>query len=748
VFGWLKRRRRDEASEDEAACPDDRHAHDSSCGGNAPAEAASSEWDPAREEFAADGDVRDETVDLVSDYGPVDDDAAEQPGDDDARYDDGARYDDEVEGKIAVDVKSKKKPPPPPARKPTILETITIILQNILRGVVALAIMLLLFAALAGGGYLAGKRAKECPTAGCGPDGEKMGEPVNWTVVEKWLAHSSEAHVADMRAKARINALSPFDNMLLGIYERDVAGDRAAAHAQFNLAASVGHPYARTLRNNLDLSVDERRSALRAFEDAHLGSGGAGFFRLGMFYLGDRIFQIDDKLESRIDFCAPNDFLEEPVIDRSYVYFQLAALCDYSEAYDWRARVADEYNFTADKIRELDREARKLMQSGLAGANGDREAFCAPPSSPRRANMSAVPGGVFPADRRQAPANTGSQIYRERAGAAPTPAASASEPDPQAALGASVCARDVEGRCGEARTALANADVARYYLRLGDAELAVGRIDQARDYYQLAVEAGRKYGAQAGLDAARRLSALNLTCEYDAVSIERISNYRAPLSEAEPDAGDDGRELISLTARQRALKALEHYNGNIDGKYGPMTSEAVRSFQREFGFDETGALTPVETVALVCHAAQTARDVESQNLLGVMYAAGLGVVQSTDLSLEWLERASRRGDADAAYNLAILYGTGTVLSSYRLCNIPQSPERADSYLTQAVDRGHPVAKKIIARFRDMSPNGELTAAQRWSRITEVLDLPPQLLPAGDGCPPPTPAVAAPERRDP
>jgi len=131
-------------------------------------------------------------------------------------------------------------------------------------------------------------------------------------------------------------------------------------------------------------------------------------------------------------------------------------------------------------------------------------------------------------------------------------------------------------------------------------------------------------------------------------------------------------------------------------------------------FDETDTLTPVQTVYLVCNAAETARDLPSQNALGIMYAAGLGVEQNIDLALEWLRAASTRRFSDSTFNLAILYGTGIVLKSYRLCDIPRSLEQADQYLREAVQQGHPIAADLMRRHAGKTPRA------RWKAIEDEL----------------------------
>ncbi|WP_300543776.1 peptidoglycan-binding protein [Maricaulis sp.] len=255
-----------------------------------------------------------------------------------------------------------------------------------------------------------------------------------------------------------------------------------------------------------------------------------------------------------------------------------------------------------------------------------------------------------------------------------------------------------------------DADVARCWLNIGDAYQAVARIDDAREAWDEALLVGSSIGgAQASLVAHRRLQAaiLERSCPTTQASLARIA-YGFSQSE------DDG-DIIDLDLRQRALSALGYYTGEVDGAYGPMTRRSVRDFQGDMGFDQTGALTPSETVTLVCHAALTARDTYAQNLLGIMFATGLGLEQNIDTALEWLEAAAERGHGGANFNLALMYGTGTVQGSYRLCGIVESPERADSYLRRAADLGH---ARALALRRFAGTSGP--PAERWRRISERL----------------------------
>jgi TPR repeat protein len=278
-------------------------------------------------------------------------------------------------------------------------------------------------------------------------------------------------------------------------------------------------------------------------------------------------------------------------------------------------------------------------------------------------------------------------------------------------------------------------EAARYWLLRGDAELTTLELDcgetyssiidfgceraggrplmpesreAAMRYWSRSVAWGRPFGAQSSILAQRRLQAHLVDCPVSQESLARIAR--------DPDSVM--ADVIGLNLRQAALMALGYYNGAIDGAYGTETRRAVRAFQRELGYDETASLTPRQTSQLMCHAAQTARDPSVQNVLGIMHSVGLGVVQNTDLALEWLEMAAVRGDPDANFNLAVIYGTGAVFGSYRLCAIVENPERADAYLRDAADLGHHIARRLRSTPElAHAPNAQV----RWARIRQEIE---------------------------
>lgn len=282
------------------------------------------------------------------------------------------------------------------------------------------------------------------------------------------------------------------------------------------------------------------------------------------------------------------------------------------------------------------------------------------------------------------------------------------------------CRRWSEGVCREADDAQWAIQHARRYLKLGDAESAIKNWPEALSFYRATVDLGSSVGAQSAIYAAKRIQFQSMSCEYNENSLARIArDYdKNPLG-----------DLIEMKQKQQALSALGYYNGNVDNRHGPDTRSAIRTFQGDLWFDQTGVLTAEQTVLLVCGGAQIAKDIGSQNVLGVMYAGGLGVRQNTDFSLDWLSSAAQRGDADAAWNLALMYGTQTVLSSVQICDAVQNAERADGYLKEAADSGHPAARRAKAKFAHLSPE------KRWRQISGDLNQPEALIRVGRGCNP-------------
>jgi len=532
---------------------------------------------------------------------------------------------------------------------------------------------------------------------------------MDWTSLPKWTNAADPIFLQDTINNAEKFESNAFDQFALGLHERD-NGSIVRAYYYLTFAAARAHPYARTMRDKLDLSDQEKTTARNRFEQSLFFGGKDANFLLGMLYLNDTAFALAREpntircgyttpqveptwppcetnfaLPGAARLAWPNNLLGANT-NEAYLSFARATQCFHPEAPLWLTAMEK-----AGLVDQTTAQFLRAQASNQAQNGGEREEFCN--GGVWIGQASGVGNGRDYANARferfgdaycSLDENEGlSRAQRDRPGRSGYGPAD----DPtEAPLCAPEDTRDPY--CDEAAAALEAADEARVCLRMGDAMLAAGDVDLALKFFRAAIAQGRKYGAQASVVAGDRLRALSLTCEYTTASLAQISR------------GSIGSNFINVVDRQRALKALGHYRSTVDGKYGRGTREAVRIFQRGIGFDETGVMSPLETVILICQAAENKGDADAQNLLGLMYAAGLGVVQSTDLALQWLDTAAQRGSVDASYNLAILYATGTILSSYRLCDRRFNDEVARGYYDDARQRGHPRAtRESFAQFK-------------------------------------------------
>lgn len=136
---------------------------------------------------------------------------------------------------------------------------------------------------------------------------------------------------------------------------------------------------------------------------------------------------------------------------------------------------------------------------------------------------------------------------------------------------------------------------------------------------------------------------------------------------------------------QYALHELGHYKGALDGLIGPGSRRAIRAFQQARGYAVTGKLENRQTVSLIQFAAKAGYP-HSQNVLGMMAASGVGVVQDEAAAKRWFEASAAQGNAYAAYNLGLLYRDGR--------GVAKSVERARTYFEQARAGGY--AQAVVA----------------------------------------------------
>ncbi len=251
----------------------------------------------------------------------------------------------------------------------------------------------------------------------------------------------------------------------------------------------------------------------------------------------------------------------------------------------------------------------------------------------------------------------------------------------------------------------------------GDARIASGdrnSLEGALELWQQAVEEGIEIGAQASLTAQKRIQMYTLTCLF-----------------AENLSGIEIDPLVSVRARQQALTALGYYPGPLDGRLTPLTRSAIRRFQREMAWNETGDLKPRQIIYLMCNGAETARDPVTLTRLSLMYIAGAGVERNLGYARKFLTDASPRY-SEATFLLSLFYGTGHCQFA------PKDPDRADQFLKEAADQKHSTAAELL-RVYGAIPN----PADRWEKIYQGPAAKKALAILGDPCPRAQPGAAAP-----
>ena len=571
-------------------------------------------------------------------------------------------------------------------------------------------------------------------------------------------------------------------NNLLGLFERDALERPVEAGTHFLLAGAAGDLDARELFDDLKLNQADRAEAQRYLEEILKLNGAEGYYQLGQLYLG-----IDAMVPSvngqYPQFNPPkfigqsgyfeNDFLvDASEYSIAYRHMFVAVQCNWPGSYEWLNYIAQAGQL-GGRVQSLNREGQDEINDRLNLIDGGLEAFCKGETLRYRVQQLRDPAVIwrFLNDRRPWPTfpelieklqlpepeflqwigllrteaveqygyEGESRYYgspRDNSFLRPSGRAGGASSifDSGRRLGSEEgipdeCKNLAPGEECQA-TAIRRADNARCEERALTAyntgrALISSNPQQARANLEVAIETGRECQAEGSRRAATLMQRLNMTCTYSAQSLARISRG----AENNPEGG----AVISLRARQSALAALRYYNYKIDGKYGQQTRDAVSSFQREFGFVDSGALTPEETVHLFCIAGIQRGDVRSEHTLGLMYVTGLGVIRDLDAGIRHLENTSSFGYAASTYNLALIFGTGTVEASYNLCDVPENLRRADSYLEEAANAGHPSAIRLIRDF------GSLTVQDRWEKVKERLELndfhKARMLSVGEGCRP-------------
>jgi TPR repeat protein len=142
-------------------------------------------------------------------------------------------------------------------------------------------------------------------------------------------------------------------------------------------------------------------------------------------------------------------------------------------------------------------------------------------------------------------------------------------------------------------------------------------------------------------------------------------------------------ECVPTLERQRALAMAGAIPREVIGHalffLGFKGPQAVVQFQASLPDGATGQLTATQLVRAIQMAAVDG-DANSQNMLGVMYAKGLGVVTNYARSEYWFLRAADQRYPAALYHLGVLYKVGPP-------GVDQDLHKSNDYMTMSAVAG-------------------------------------------------------------
>jgi hypothetical protein len=141
------------------------------------------------------------------------------------------------------------------------------------------------------------------------------------------------------------------------------ARERIAYYVAVSIRAADGAQDARYQRSLIGLSQVELGVARQKFVERSRKDGRLGFIRLGITQLGTEAYDIADKNQLMVPFCAPNDFVA-PDKRAAYVNFAVASYCDTAgatRANDWLMAVAGYEGYTDEQKSSMQAEAANYL---------------------------------------------------------------------------------------------------------------------------------------------------------------------------------------------------------------------------------------------------------------------------------------------------------------------------------------------------------------------------------------------------
>lgn len=155
--------------------------------------------------------------------------------------------------------------------------------------------------------------------------------------------------------------------------------------------------------------------------------------------------------------------------------------------------------------------------------------------------------------------------------------------------------------------------------------------------------------AQARIDALRQAAAIQGYVMEDGQTLDSKEGLR--------QAALQKVDELPVMFVQYGLIALGFPIPDPAGIMDSQTRRAARGYQASIGADQTGELTPRQTLDVVLAAAAVG-DEHAETAVGVMMASGIGFDRNDQVARMWLTRAADRGNKYAQANLAILYRDG------------------------------------------------------------------------------------------
>ncbi len=116
----------------------------------------------------------------------------------------------------------------------------------------------------------------------------------------------------------------------------------------------------------------------------------------------------------------------------------------------------------------------------------------------------------------------------------------------------------------------------------------------------------------------------------------------------------------------------------------------------------------------------------AQFILGVCYAAGIGIERDLWQAVEWLRAAGDRGNTESLFRLGLLYLHGLEVKSINGTSaetIRENPAEAAKYLRRAAAKGHPRAQYELGNimYRVGADNGALVGTGAPKNLSEAVD---------------------------